>query len=677
MKLIVCEKDLAAARIAQILSDGKAKATQLDGINTYAWDDVKVVGLKGHVIAIDFPEGHSNWQNTDIQKLINVKLVEKPHQAQIIKNVQDAAKGADELIVACDYDSEGEAIGLEAINIVKEITPKIKIKRAIFSAITESDIKKSFSKLTDVDYNLAYSAITRRDIDLIWGAVLTRFISVTSGRMGHAFLSAGRVQTPTLALVVDKEKERLAFKPETYWDISAALKKDKEKFLAEHEIVKTKEDAEKLTVLKGPAKVINVTEQMKEKEPPTPFNTTDYLREASRLGMTAPQAMMIAELLYMNGYISYPRTDNTVYPESTDFKDILKKLSKNKELGKLALQLLEKKELKPTKGKKESKDHPPIHPTENADKSKLKPIEWKVYELVCRRFFATLSEPSKEYVVDIEFDILKEKFYSKGVKIIEPGWREYYPYSKLKENILPALKKGEKVDVISIESEEKETSPPNRYGHGSIIKKMEDMGLGTKSTRPGILQKLVQRGYVSKGRTLIPSSTAFRVTDVLEKYADLITNPDMTADLENEMEDVAKGKKKKEDVIKDSRKDLTLVIKEMSKNSEKIRTDIRSAFENNLGPCQECKKGYMRVLISKRTKKRFAGCSNYPNCHNGWPLPQKARIRLLEEYCRSCGARKILVEGRRAFEVCPNIKCPDRKKEEVEETKEATEVNSS
>jgi len=1177
MKLIVCEKDLAAARIAQILSDGKAKATQEDGVNTYAWDDTKVVGLKGHVTSVDFPEGYSNWQNTDIQKLINVKLIEVPYQVKIIKNVQDAAEGADELIIATDYDSEGEAIGLEAINIVKKIKPKIEIKRAIFSAITESDIKKSFSKLVEVDYNLAYSAIARRDIDLIWGAVLTRFISVTSGRMGHAFLSVGRVQTPVLALVVDKEKERLAFKPETFWYITATLKKGKEKFLAEHERVKTKEESDKLVLLKGPAKIINITEQMKEKEPPTPFNTTDYLREASRLGMTAPQAMMMAESLYMNGYISYPRTDNTVYPESTDFRDILKKISKNKELGKLALQLLEKKEFKPTKGKKESKDHPPIHPTDNADKSKLKPIEWKVYELVCRRFFATLADKSKEYNIDVEFGLSKEKFYSKGVKIIEPGWREYYPYSKLKENILPKMKRGDKADVISIESEEKQTSPPNRYGHGSIIKKMDDLGLGTKcltgdsrvmtpegdvnldslwcnsnkfyfesdteirklntptivslneetlepefrkpilisrrkimpsekllkiktdggeikvtaehpvyvyknkvvflkkagdlsngdallsvisrnkfgetlvdeswfikrkfkirdgmylskfsqknslgisvnkiplnwssdlawvlgyfygdgsynspkyngshqlcfattekkalellklrikrifgvapkcylvknnqykvqcnsavatlladifppiaekekfvipkkfigdflrgffdadgnvhlrtkgkviinrkeaighavprvkitlanghlifwikellervgietavheekaklndkyfkcftiriggrdnvdlfawkigfdvchkntclykgllsdslqykrlktcydivrtlqkgefdalelknvltytkheikyalkrlvklsiikrkrlspynkpsnrvlyncvdrdyylhalrciyknisdelytaevknieqiserdvfvydisvsketpnfttegsilvhnSTRPAILQKLVQRGYVSKGRTLIPSSTSFRVTDVLEKYVDLITKPDMTADLEKEMEGIAAGKKKKEKVVDDSRKDLTLVIKEMSKNNDKIRAEIRSAFENNLGPCQECKKGYMRVIISKRTKKRFAGCSSYPNCHNGWPLPQKARIRLLEEHCKSCGARKILVEGRRAFEVCPNIKCPDRKKEEVEEPKETPEV---
>ena len=675
MKLIVCEKDLAAARIAQILSDGKAIATQQEGINTYGWDDIKVVGLKGHVIAVDFPEGHSNWQTTDVQKLINVKLIEKEYQPKIVQNVRDAAKGADELIVATDYDSEGESIGLESINIVKEVNPKIKIKRAVFSAITESDIKKSFSNLTEVDYNLAYSAIARRDIDLIWGAVLTRFISVTSGRMGHAFLSVGRVQTPTLALVVDKEKERLAFKSETFWEIIATLKKGKAKFLAEHDITKTKNEAERLAALKGNvAKVIDVKEQMKEKEPPTPFNTTDYLREASRLGLTAPQAMMVAELLYMNGYISYPRTDNTVYPESTDFKDILKKLSKNKELGKLALQLLEKKEFKPTKGKKESKDHPPIHPTDNADKGKLKAIEWKIYELVCRRFFATLSDNSKEYNVNVEFDISKEKFYSKGVKIIEQGWREYYPYSKLKENILPALKKGEKVDVISIESEEKQTSPPNRFGHGSIIKKMEDLGLGTKSTRPGIIQKLVQRGYVSKGRTLIPSSTSFRVTDVLEKYADLITKPEMTADLENEMEGIAAGKKKKEKVIEDSRKDLTLVVKEMTKNSEKIRTEIRSAFENNLGPCQECKTGYMRVIISKKTKKRFAGCSIYPKCHNGWPLPQRARIRLLEEHCKSCGARKILVEGRRAFEVCPNIKCPDRKKEEVEETKENSET---
>ena len=665
MKLIVCEKDIAAARISQILSDGKSKTVQTSGVNTYSWDDVRVVGLKGHVISVDFPEGYSDWQKTDFQKLIDVKLVEVPSQANIIKNVQKAAEGAEELVIACDYDSEGEAIGLEAINIVKEINPKIKIKRAIFSAITESDIKKSFSSLREVDYNLAYSAVARRDIDLIWGSVLTRFISVISGRMGQSFLSAGRVQTPTLALIVDKEKERLAFKSEIFWEITAALKKDNEKFLAQHKDVKTKESAEKLVLLKGPAKVISVTEQLKEKEPPTPFNTTDYLREASRIGLTALQAMMVAESLYMNGYISYPRTDNTVYPESTEFRDILEKLSKNKELGKHALELLKKKDLKPTRGKKKSEDHPPIHPTDNVEKEKLKPIEWKIYELICRRFFATLSENSKEYNVDIEFDISKEKFYSKGIKILEPGWREYYPYSKLKENILPKLKKEDVAEVLEIKSEEKQTNPPNRYGHGSIIKKMDDLRLGTKSTRPMILQKLALRGYISKGKILIPSSTAFKVTDVLQKYADLVTKPDMTAKLEGDMEKIAAGNVKKENVIGESRKALTLIIDVMSKNKDKIRDEIRSAFENNLGTCPACKKGYMRVIISKKTKKRFAGCSNYPECKNGWPLPQKAKLRFLEEQCKLCGIRRIIVEGRRAFEICPNINCPGRKQIEV------------
>jgi len=671
MKLIVCEKDIAAARIAQILSDGSSKTVQTNGVNTYSWDDTRVVGLKGHVISVDFPEGYSDWQKTDFQKLIDVKLVEVPSQVNIIRNVQKAAEGAEELFIACDYDSEGEAIGLEAINIIKEINPRIKIKRAIFSAITESDIKKSFSSPREVDYNLAYSAVARRDIDLIWGSVLTRFISVISGRMGKSFLSAGRVQTPTLALIVDKEKERLAFKSETFWEVIATLKKESEKFLAQHRDVKTKDEAERLVLLKGQAKVISVTEQLKEKEPPTPFNTTDYLREASRIGLTAPQAMMVAESLYMNGYVSYPRTDNTVYPDSTDFEDILKKISKNKDLGKYALKLLKKGKFKPTKGKKKTEDHPPIHPAENAEKEKLKPVEWKIYELICRRFFATLSDNSKEYNVDIEFDISKEKFFSKGIKILEPGWRDYYPYSKLKENILPGLAKGNIVNVLEIKSEEKQTNPPNRYGHGSIIKKMDDLGLGTKSTRPTILQKLALRGYVSKGKILIPSSTAFKVTDVLQKYADLVTKPDMTARLEEDMEKIAAAKKKKDDVISESRKDLGLIINVMSKNKDKIREEIRSAFENNLGTCPACQKGYMRVIISKKTKKRFAGCSNYPECKNGWPLPQKANLRLLEERCNVCNIRKIIVEGRRAFEICPNINCPGRKQPEKLEEPES------
>ena len=338
MKLIICEKNIAARRIAQILSSGKSKSTRLGRIPVYEFtkndETWKVIGLKGHIINLDFPAGFNKWTRIPPSELVDVEPVKKVSERSIAATLKSLVDENPFLIVATDFDREGELIGVEVVNLLKEYNKSInQIKRAKFSAITGYEIKNAFNNLTDIDYNLSSAGESRQIIDLIWGAVLTRFISLTSHRLGKDFLSIGRVQSPTLALLVKREKEIKDFKPQTFWKIIATLKKDKT-FNATH-IEGQFWDEEKVKTIYNRIKdsktgtVKKVEKKTEEERPPSPFNTTTFLQSASYLGFSAAKAMSIAEELYMSGLISYPRTDNTVYPHSLNIKSILQKLSKS------------------------------------------------------------------------------------------------------------------------------------------------------------------------------------------------------------------------------------------------------------------------------------------------------------------------------------------------------------
>ena len=239
MKLVICEKNISANRIAYILSGGKIKKSRYGKIPVYEFEKNnepwKVIGLRGHIINLDFPSKYNNWNRISPKELVGIEPVKKVSNKNIELALKKLVDKNPFLIVATDYDREGELIGVEVIDLLKRYNEKLDdIKRAKFSAITGYEIKNAFDKLADVDYNLSSAGETRQVIDLAWGAVLTRFISLTSKRLGKDFLSIGRVQSPTLAILVEREKEIQNFEPKPYWKITANLKKEKD-FQAVHE----------------------------------------------------------------------------------------------------------------------------------------------------------------------------------------------------------------------------------------------------------------------------------------------------------------------------------------------------------------------------------------------------------------------------------------------------------
>ncbi len=673
MRLIIAEKDKAARRIAEIL-DKKFKTLKEGRVNVYEinlnGEETFVIPLAGHIVDVDFDKDFSSWKGTNLYDIIDSGFVYKPSRKDIARLLKEYGKLADRVTVATDFDREGEAIGREAVNIIREVNPNIIVDRARFSAITKDEIINAFKEenLHELDESLADSADARREIDLSWGAVLTRFISLASGMLGKNFLSVGRVQTPTLALIVNREREIQKFIPEKFWVIEALVEKEKQ-FKATHkeEKFKDKKKAEEVISKINSAReglVRSVTMRKRKQSRPIPFNTNEFLRAAASLGISPSRAMQIAENLYMSGYISYPRTDNTVYPSSINLKGLVKKFLRS-DFKEEAEKLLQGK-LVPSKGKTKTTDHPPIHPTDIAKKSKLDSQSWKIYELVVRRFFATLAEDAEIAGTKVEIDIEGEPFIARGQTIVKKGWLEFYPYSKVKEEELPKLKKGDVVTVLSVEMLEKETQPPNRYTPASLLKEMEKLGLGTKSTRPTIIQKLLDRGYIIGRKNYQPSSIAFRVIESLEKHARHITLPDMTALLEKEMERIAEGKRKKDKVVNESKELLRKELKALEENKESIGEEIKKGARADrmkarlIGKCK-CG-GDLVIRRSRKTGKRFVACTNYPECREIYPLPQKGKIVPLGKKCPKCGAPMIKVITKRgSYEMCLNPDCETKK----------------
>jgi DNA topoisomerase-1 len=660
--LIVAEKNISARRIAQILAGGQKVVEKKDaGVSTYSFGDTTTVGLRGHVVEVDFEPGYENWRSEQYtpRSLIDAKTIKVPTEKRIVALLQKLARHADRVTIATDFDTEGELIGKEAYELVRAVNRNVKVDRSRFSAITPQEIKTAFANTTDLDFALASAGEARQSIDLMWGASLTRFISLAARRGGNNILSVGRVQSPTLSMIIDREKEIEKFVPETYWQLGLLTEKAGEQIEARHTNGRFKEQKSAELArdrTKEPLVVTEVREGTKQDRSPSPFDTTTYIVAAARLGFSAANAMRIAEELYMNGYISYPRTDNTVYPASLDLNGILATI-KNSPFKKDVEWTIAHRRPEPIRGKKSSTDHPPIHPTGVATKEGIGDDAFRIYELVLRRFLATLAPDALWQTLKVNFDAGGETYTTTGGRLIEPGWHAVYPFSEAKETILPAFAVWEKLPIRKVSLDEKETMPPARYTQSKLIQRMEELGLGTKSTRHEVIAKLVSRKYV-EGNPLRPTLVGRVVTEALEHNADAITKPDMTQTIEAHMQQIKESKRTRDDVIKESRSMLHAAFDQLEANEQVIGDDIRdrTAEELNLGRCPVC--GGTLAIKHLRGSTQFIGCSRYPECtfNIGLPVTQWGWAVRTDDICEKHHLHfvRLVRKGARPWDIgCP------------------------
>lgn len=712
MRLIVTEKNSSAKKIAEILGapSGGPKSDKTFKVPFYTWTDADgkeqmTVGLKGHVLGPAFPEGYSNWQKTDLHDLIDATLVKEPTDKNVVKAIRKLAKGADELVIATDFDREGELIGLEALEEMLDANPQLgsreetdagtlKVQRARYSALTKEEIERAFSELDHLSYPLANAGAARQDIDLLWGATLTRAVSLATRRFGSNFLSVGRVQSPTLGLIVEREMERRAHEPKPFWEVFAKFEHPDGAFEAHHATDKFWDEAESEAALAGtssPGTVKSVTARKNTRKPPTPYNTTAFTTDASsRLGITPASAMRIAEDLYMDGFISYPRTDNTVYPASLPIRELIGSLVRIKEFS-AASGLLDQAELKPTRGKKETTDHPPIYPTQAIHPGALEGSKKRVYELVVRRFLATFSPPMITESTRADIEAGEESYFVRGSVLVDPGYAGIYTYARSADEEIPALQEGQELPLAAppeVAGEDgvttnpwqvgKETQPPSRISQGKLIEMMEERGLGTKATRADIIQKLYDRGYVYANPP-VPSETGIALYEAFKNYVPAMATPAMTAQLEAEMDRIAAGDMTKKAVVGDSRELLHKTWSEIDDSREDLAKVVWKGMDEDriLGPCKVCEEAgrtkedgspnVLRIIRAKKSGKRFVGCTGWSadggpdSCDQTFPLPQRGDIFRLEERCSVCGETprvKVVPFRGRPWNLCLNDDCP-------------------
>lgn len=360
--LIITEKANAARRIATILSDGHSHSASAGGVTALTFetesDQYTVVSLRGHIIELDYPEKYSDWKSGSPVDLVRAPQIKTIKVKSILNKIIELAKDADRIIIATDYDREGELIGMETVKAA-DVDMK-KVKRAKFSALTKGEVENAFANLVEPDEKLANAAEARQIVDLSWGAVLTRLISLSSGQVGKNFMSVGRVQSPTLKLLVDRNEEIENFVPVPYWVIEGKF--GLLAFKGRHEKGQIWDEKEAETIFDRTkdvkeAVVSSNEKGLKEEYRPPPFDTTMMQVEANKIGIPPSAAMKIAEDLYTGGYISYPRTENTEYPKSLGLRSVLEKLRES-DFKSEAEEILRQEKIIPSKGKRRTTDHP-------------------------------------------------------------------------------------------------------------------------------------------------------------------------------------------------------------------------------------------------------------------------------------------------------------------------------
>ncbi|MEM2896842.1 MAG: DNA topoisomerase I [Candidatus Bathyarchaeia archaeon] len=681
--IIITEKPDAARRIAEALAEAKSLKAYIDEnkVTYYEFErDGKkhiVVCAVGHLFNLDPVDKGRGWSypifSAEWKPSFEVRK-ESAFSKKYFDVVKKMINNGSEYIVATDYDMEGAVIGYNILRFLANAKDAFRMK---FSTLTKDELIESYSTMSKhLDFPQIEAGLTRHELDFLWGINLTRALTLAlkNHQKEFAILSSGRVQSPTLAMLLERELEIRNFKPTPFWELQLHVKIDGMEIIADYEGGKLWEKKEADRILKAcngkDAVVENIKKRRYKQSPPFPFNTTDLQAESySQFKLSPTQTIGIAESLYQQGWISYPRSSSQKIPARINYEKLLKALESLKPYERFVKELLQKPELTPSEGPREDPAHYAVIPTwEVPDLGKLTTQQKKIYDLIVRRTLSAFADNATRESVNVALDVDGYRFVIVGKRTIEPGWTKIYePYLTMEEVILPELKVGQTIRVLKLEQLAKETQPPGRYSQGSILKELERRNLGTKATRAEILQTLYDRRYII-GKSIQVTKLGEAVIEALKEFSPRIVSEELTRHFEKEIEQVFYGKKRREDVVEEAKETLTEVLKEFKENEENIGKKLSEGLvearkeERRLGACPNCG-GELRIIFSRKTKKVFCGCTGYPKCKTSFPLPQFATVTPLGKNCEVCGLPMIQVnrKGKRPFRMCINHLCESKK----------------
>ncbi len=674
--MVISEKPIAAKRIADALDHQHEPREIKRGRTSYfechrGDDTVLVVYALGHLFELRQTESGWTYPRLETEWVPKYEVDKKAGATRpIIDLIHRLSKEADQFYVATDYDIEGSLIGYLTLRYACGTDPA-QAKRMRFSSLTSTEIASAYENpMPTLDFALIGSGHVRHEIDWLYGINLTRALTLAVKRAAGWFkiISTGRVQGPALAYAARQEQKINLFVPVPFWSLIAVGSHDGQEFgldyskgriTTSHEARIVVEDLEGKT-----GRVTDLSSRKLTQHAPEPFNLSTLQSEAYRHFAFRPsKTLQIAQQLYLDALISYPRTNSQQIPPTIDVKGILQGLAANKKYGILARSVLDAGKLVPRQGLKTDSAHPAIHPTGVAPAQKLAPNNEKVYDLTVRRFLATFGEDALKETLRADILVNSHVLHLRGLRTIERGWLEYYrPYATTSDKPMPTLAKDDLIRLVSVETERRLTTPPPRYNPSSLMKALENDDLGTKATRAGIVDSLKSRGYALNDRFEI-SALGYAAFETLERYVPEILSPEFTRNLERAMERVQQDLGSRDKVLEQAKAALLGLLTAFRSNEELIGRDLVAGLKRywqkreQLGTCPKCGEGTLMIIRSPKTGKVFVGCSGYreKKCDQTFPLPQKGTIQPMDKDCEFCGHRMIrVVSGRRAWETCIN-----------------------
>jgi DNA topoisomerase-1 len=684
--LLLCEKPSVAQHIASALDEnGKPQRRLISRVPYYvAQRDSRrlvIVPALGHLYTVAPKIADRNvYPVFEFEWVPRYEAERNAGETRAwIEVISKLSQEAEEFVLATDYDIEGATLGYTILKYACGGKDQ-NAKRMKFSTLTTNELRKSYAEIISrIEFPTIEAGVCRHFLDALYGINLSRAMTVAakkwSGR--YATLSTGRVQGPTLKFLVDREKRINSFVPTPFWSIKASVEIDGSVFEVEYEkdMTDTRDEAEAVVndCIGKKGKIADVEVKKLQQKPPVPFDFSGLQAEAYGLFRYTPRRTGdIAQRLYLEALISYPRTSSQKLPPAINSRAILESLSHKPRYTKLAEHLLSQEKLVPNEGKKQDQAHPAIYPTGNLPEKSLGGPERRLWDLIVGRFMATFGKPALKQGVKVSIEMNGHLFFLRGRQVLREGWMVFYkPYLRTDEVLLPRLEKGQEIGFKDIAVKDRFTKPPARYNPVSLLKKMENEGIGTKATRAGIIETLYSRGYVSGERASV-SELGFDVTNVLERYCPEVISVSFTRELEENMEEIQSGNEKMDNVIDKAISRLKPVLSDLKNNQDMVGQDLSEALrkarmhQRIVGDCPECGIGKLVILYSRRTGKRFLGCTGFFKglCKASFPLPQKGAVTSAQRTCPTCGYPMIQLrmKGKRPWIFCFRLDCPSKEK---------------
>ena len=676
-ELIIAEKPKAAEKIAAALAGRRAKSKRRGRVSYFTLKRhgrlLVVVPAAGHLYGLAELDKAKGWHYPSFElgwrPLHEIERGSAFAQAYLA-TIKELAKHAHSFTVACDYDLEGELIGWNVLRFACGVEDGARMR---FSTLIKDDLVRAYeSKADHLERGLAAAGEVRHRLDWYWGVNLSRALTAALKAAGlFRVLSIGRVQGPALALIAAREREIRTFKSQRFWQLGLCCAADQARFIASHERDRFFDKAEFESVLATvrdlkSARVVDIESRRFVHSSPHPFDLTALQLEAYRCFKLSPKTTLeIAQELYVDGLISYPRTSSQKLPPELGWAAIISALAKQPSYADVCKALLEQKKLSPAEGPKTDPAHPAIYPT-GQRAGKLSQRAAKLYDIIVRRFLATFAPQCIRQRTKALLELGGQRFVAQGTTTLAPGWTAIYNYVRFKESELPKLSKDQTVKVLELLPSEGKTQPPKRYTPATIVRELERKALGTKATRAEIVDTLLKRGYAS-GESIELTELGASIVETLESYCSRILDEALTRHFERDVEAVQAGQTRPEAVLAEARLVLTEILTQFRAKETEIGAKLKAAVAQSerkarlVGSCPVCASGHLRMVLSRKSGKRFLACDRYPDCKITLPLPQSGLLRT-KGPCKACGwpTMALIRKARRPWTFCVNKNCPSK-----------------